>query len=91
MHSFARACAQGRLDRCTCDESKSSTESKEAWLAGGCGDNIQYGVKFTQKFMSWMTESQDLKSTVDHHNTIVGTKVMMILSIFYLLAIKNKK
>ncbi|ELT95360.1 hypothetical protein CAPTEDRAFT_222661 [Capitella teleta] len=76
VHTFSRACAQGRLDRCTCDESFSASKNKEAWLWGGCGDNIQYGMKFARRFLRWMRKSLDLQATADSHNSDVGIRVV---------------
>ncbi|WAR10005.1 WNT9A-like protein [Mya arenaria] len=50
VHTFARACSKGAIERCTCDESK-SLKNKEAWLWGGCGDNIKFGLKFSRRFL----------------------------------------
>lgn len=75
VHTFSRACAQGNLDRCTCDESFALKKNKEAWLWGGCGDNIKYGLKFAKKFLRWMRKSQDLQATSDSHNSDVGIRV----------------
>ena len=75
VHEFARACAQGIMDRCTCDESK-HLENTKTWLWGGCGDNIRFGLKFTRKFLrrSRRTE-KDIRAQVDEHNSGAGIKV----------------
>ncbi|XP_070187213.1 protein Wnt-9a-like [Littorina saxatilis] len=76
VHEFARACSQGTLDRCTCDESD-PVESKKTWLWGGCGDNIRFGVQFTRRFLKKAHKSgKDIRAKVDQHNSRVGIKVV---------------
>ena len=74
VHSFARACSRGQLDRCSCDDSFHPSKNKETWRWGGCGDNIQFARKFTKKFLR-SQKSQDLRALVDKHNTNVGVMV----------------
>ncbi|KAK6172047.1 hypothetical protein SNE40_018011 [Patella caerulea] len=76
VHAFARACSRGVLDRCTCDESK-HLENRKAWLWGGCGDNLRFGLKFTRKFLKRARKSgKDVRAKVDQHNSRVGIKVV---------------
>lgn len=75
VHEFARACSQGVLDRCTCDESNPA-ENKKTWLWGGCGDNIQFGLQFTRRFLKRANKAgKDIRAKVDQHNSRVGIKV----------------
>jgi hypothetical protein len=75
VHEFSRACSQGTLDRCTCDESNPE-ESKKSWLWGGCGDNIDFGVRFTRRFLKKGHKSgMDIRARVDQHNSRVGIRV----------------
>ena len=39
MHSMSQACSTNQLEGCTCDTTGGKT--REAWLWGGCGDNIK--------------------------------------------------
>ncbi|XP_005093595.2 protein Wnt-9a [Aplysia californica] len=76
VHEFARACAQGILDRCTCDESK-HLENTKTWLWGGCGDNIKFGLKFTRKFLRRARRAdKDIRAKVDVHNSGAGIKIV---------------
>ena len=81
-HSFSRACSMGRLERCTCDSPKKSQSLKEnvveeKWRWGACGDNIQFGQKFTKKFLNARGNEEDLRAKVDQHNSNVGVKVSL--------------
>ncbi|XP_046338484.1 protein Wnt-9a-like [Haliotis rufescens] len=76
VHAFASACSKGSLDRCTCDESK-HLENTKAWMWGGCGHNIRFGLKFTRKFLKRARKSgKDIRAKIDEHNSHVGIKVV---------------
>ncbi|XP_013420011.1 protein Wnt-9a [Lingula anatina] len=77
VHAFSRACSRGQLDRCTCDESFNNQKTRQAWLWGGCGDNIKFGSKFARKFLKAAKKSgQDLRAKMDQHNSNVGIKAV---------------
>ncbi|XP_043911164.1 protein Wnt-9b [Protopterus annectens] len=75
MHSLAKACSSGRMERCTCDDSP-DLKNKEAWQWGVCGDNLKYSVKFLKNFLGQKKVSKDLRARVDMHNTNVGIKAV---------------
>ncbi|XP_059152707.1 protein Wnt-9a-like, partial [Physella acuta] len=76
VHEISRACAQGRLDRCSCDESE-QLENTKTWLWGGCGDNIRFGSKFTNKFLKRAKGfEKDIRARVDEHNSRAGIKIV---------------
>ena len=75
VHTFARACSRGIIDRCTCDESK-NLKNKEAWLWGGCGDNVKFGLKFSRRFLrAGKRRGKDIRAKLDQHNIRLGRKV----------------
>ena len=74
-HSFARACGLGLLQRCTCDTSRKPKLPNDQWKWGGCGDNFQFGQKFTKKFLNARGHDEDLRAKLDMHNSNVGIKV----------------
>ncbi|BFZ15444.1 hypothetical protein BsWGS_18483 [Bradybaena similaris] len=76
VHEIARACAEGLIPKCTCDESK-DLDNAETWRWGGCGDNIRFGSRFTHKFLQLTKRSEmDIKAKVDTHNSHVGIRVV---------------
>ncbi|XP_062570951.1 protein Wnt-9a-like [Saccostrea cucullata] len=76
VHTFARGCRSGQIDRCTCDESK-HLNNVEAWKWGGCGDNIKFALKFTRRFLRRAkTRGKDVAAKVNQHNSRVGIKVV---------------
>ncbi|KAL8609353.1 hypothetical protein ACOMHN_008147 [Nucella lapillus] len=77
VHEIARACSQGHLDRCSCNESPTPAESKKTFLWGGCGDNIRFGLQFTRRFLKKARKSgKDIRAKVDQHNSRVGIKIV---------------
>ncbi|KAH9524028.1 Protein Wnt-9a [Bulinus truncatus] len=77
VHEVSRSCAEGSLDRCTCDETE-HLHNRETWLWGGCGDNIKFGLKFTRKFLRRNSASsdKDIRAKVDDHNNEAGIKTV---------------
>ncbi|XP_060842545.1 protein Wnt-5b-like [Rhopalosiphum padi] len=50
-HAMARACRDGRLNTCSCSRSGRPKDLRRDWVWGGCGDNMEYGYKFTKVFL----------------------------------------
>lgn len=59
MYSVTRACAQGTLIGCGCDDTvrKQDTEGQFEW--GGCSENLQFGAKFSEEFVDTREHIQD--------------------------------
>ncbi|XP_064646706.1 protein Wnt-9a-like [Lineus longissimus] len=77
VHTFARACSSGRLDRCTCGKTKN--KNTETWKLGGCGDNIKFGTRFSRRFLKARdtdSNSEDFRAKIDEHNTNVGLRIV---------------
>ncbi|KAG5886192.1 hypothetical protein JTB14_026546 [Gonioctena quinquepunctata] len=50
-HAISRACRDGQLASCGCSRMGRPKDLKKDWVWGGCGDNLEYGYKFTQSFI----------------------------------------
>lgn len=50
-YSVARACKDSQLASCGCARGRRPKNLRKEWIWGGCGDNLEYGYKFTQKFV----------------------------------------
>nr|CAD37167.2 Wnt9/14/15 protein [Platynereis dumerilii] len=74
VHTLSRACSTHQLERCSC--APSVRGRKDAWLWGGCDDNIQFGLRFTKRFFQAKALNKDLKANIDRHNSRVGLKVV---------------
>ncbi|KAI5692962.1 hypothetical protein M8J75_004880 [Diaphorina citri] len=48
VYAVARSCKDGSLPSCGCSRTARPKDLKREWLWGGCGDNLEYGYKFTQ-------------------------------------------
>ncbi|XP_035783163.1 protein Wnt-5-like isoform X1 [Anopheles albimanus] len=48
---IARACRDGQLASCGCSRSLRPTKLNEDWTWGGCGDDMEFGYKFSQTFI----------------------------------------
>ena len=55
LQAIARSCRNGDISACGCSTSKRPDTLNKDWVWGGCGDNVEYGYKFTKAFID-MTE-----------------------------------
>ncbi|XP_023215183.1 protein Wnt-5b-like [Centruroides vittatus] len=51
VHAIARACRDGQLSNCGCSRAQRPKNLHRDWIWGGCGDNIEYGYRFTEGFV----------------------------------------
>ncbi|XP_065200658.1 protein Wnt-5b-like [Planococcus citri] len=51
MHGIARTCRDGQLTRCGCSTLTRPADLSKEWIWKGCGDNLEYGYKFTRNFI----------------------------------------
>lgn len=89
-----RACTMGELPDCSCDKTtrrlvkKRTEESKDnsvgpdgEWEWGGCGDNINYGIRKSKDFMDTRYKKMsDMKTLVKLHNYAAGRLVRTTFS-----------
>lgn len=59
MYSVTRACAQGTLVGCGCDDTVRSTDTKGEFEWGGCSENLKYGAKFSEEFVDSKEQGLD--------------------------------
>ena len=75
-YSISRACADGHLRSCTCDNPrKEGVVTEEGWQWGGCGDNIRFADKFARKFLNSAEMHKDFRARVNMHNNEAGQTV----------------
>lgn len=84
----ARACADGKLKKCNCSSKEKRTKEnmdnidesyinvKKNWRWGGCGDNLQYGRRFTRKFLQLRSPRVDFQDSILNHNSDVGIRAV---------------
>ncbi|XP_067933939.1 protein Wnt-5a-like [Watersipora subatra] len=88
VHSISRACSSGDLTTCSCakvDRRRRRAEG-DTWRWGGCNDNLNYGLKFSQKFSDAPEEELhesllDASSLANLHNNKVGRKTIEELTL----------
>ncbi|XP_076356910.1 protein Wnt-5b-like [Tachypleus tridentatus] len=51
VHSIARGCRDGQLGSCGCSRANRPQKLHRDWIWGGCGDNTEYGYRFTEGFV----------------------------------------
>lgn len=51
LQAIARSCRNGDISSCGCSTSKRPSNLNKDWVWGGCGDNVEYGYKFTKAFV----------------------------------------
>lgn len=61
VHSVSRACRDGHLSTCGCSRARRPKDLNKEWIWGGCGDNIEYGYKFTQGFVDVREREKNFK------------------------------
>lgn len=67
VHSLARACSLGELESCTCDNTLETRRTKEAWLAGSCGDNVRAALNLAGRFQYSTYSPNQVLSQHSHH------------------------
>lgn len=69
-HSIARACAEGRMTKCSCGPKKHNREAQDfQW--GGCNDNLKHGKRVTRSFLDLRGGDGDEVSEILRHDSEV--------------------
>ena len=50
------------------------------WRWGGCSDNLEFGLEFTQQFVDGVEKGRDLRNIVNLHNARAGRTVSSFTS-----------
>uniref|UniRef100_A0A914D8N0 Protein Wnt n=2 Tax=Acrobeloides nanus TaxID=290746 RepID=A0A914D8N0_9BILA len=82
-HEIGRRCRLGMLKSCGCSEAQKPSSVQEDWTWGGCGDNVDYGYRFSRDFIDIREKeenhkrSEDLgRSLMNRWNNEVGRKIL---------------
>ncbi|KAF3428682.1 hypothetical protein E2986_02436 [Frieseomelitta varia] len=83
VYSISRSCRDGQLSSCGCSRSSRPRDLKRDWIWGGCGDNLEYGYKFTQAFVDVKERERSFKrgsreqgrSLMNLHNNEAGRRI----------------
>ncbi|EZA49633.1 hypothetical protein DMN91_006104 [Ooceraea biroi] len=85
VYSISRSCRDGQLSSCGCSRSNRPSDLNDDWIWGGCGDNLEYGYKFTRSFVdvrererSYKRGSREQgKSLMNLHNNEAGRRAVI--------------
>ena len=70
-HTVAKACGDGLLKSCSCDEDAVDfPSSNEVEYTQGCSDNVDYGLLVAERFLNkrFTSVGRDLKHELAQHN-----------------------
>eukprot|EP00096_Caligus_rogercresseyi_P009288 TRINITY_DN3127_c0_g1_i1.p1 TRINITY_DN3127_c0_g1~~TRINITY_DN3127_c0_g1_i1.p1 ORF type:complete len:372 (-),score=61.81 TRINITY_DN3127_c0_g1_i1:317-1432(-) len=67
VYSISRGCRDGQLSSCGCSDASRPNELKKEWIWGGCGDNINYGYKFSKNFIDIREREVNHEKGGDEH------------------------
>nr|UTS77825.1 Wnt5 [Sogatella furcifera] len=72
-HAISRSCREGQLSSCGCSRAARPRDLHRDWIWGGCGDNLEYGYKFTQGFVDVRErERRTKKGSKAHAKTLMN-------------------
>ncbi|KAK3104218.1 hypothetical protein FSP39_025392 [Pinctada imbricata] len=78
-YSIVQACSQGKLKRCSCDQSKKKGRlAPRGWRWGGCSADIKHGLKFSRQFLDAREIRQNKRSLMNKHNNRAGRKAVKV-------------
>ena len=92
MHSIARACSVGITTKCSCGALPNQPPVGD-YKWGGCGDDVQYGLAFSETFANPYKDKEDKRKKImmNKHNTEAGNQVSCgIRSNYSFYKIKNR-
>nr|BAW33241.1 wnt6 protein [Hemicentrotus pulcherrimus] len=75
-YAATQACSMGKLHQCGCanlPSGRNELDTNEAWVWGGCGDNVEYGYTKSKEFVdAHMKRRSDIGTLVTLHNNEAG-------------------
>lgn len=69
-HSIARACADGRMTKCSCGTRKKNRPD-HSFQWGGCNDNLKHGKRMTRTFLELRDGTNDEVTEILRHDSEV--------------------
>uniref|UniRef100_A0AC35EW13 Protein Wnt n=1 Tax=Panagrolaimus sp. PS1159 TaxID=55785 RepID=A0AC35EW13_9BILA len=76
-HEIGRRCRLGMLKSCGCSDTSKIPKDvapdgvKDDWQWGGCGDNVDYGIKFSKNFID-VREKETMKRSETHGRSLMN-------------------
>ncbi|KAG7296554.1 hypothetical protein JYU34_020346 [Plutella xylostella] len=83
--TVSRGCRDGRLASCGCARAPRPRSLHRDWLWAGCGDDLQYGYKFTESFIDIRERERKVKrgsreqgrQLMNRHNNEAGRRAVI--------------
>ncbi|OWR48186.1 Wnt-5b like protein, partial [Danaus plexippus plexippus] len=83
--SLSRACRDGTLSSCGCSRANRPRHLHKDWLWGGCGDDLEYGYRFTEDFVDIRERERKVKrgsreqgrQLMNRHNNEAGRRAVI--------------
>lgn len=86
-YAATQACSMGKLHQCGCanlPSGRNELDTNEAWVWGGCGDNVEYGYTKSKEFVdAHMKRRSDIGTLVTLHNNEAGRLVGIVIQLGY--------
>uniref|UniRef100_A0A914ZGS4 Protein Wnt n=1 Tax=Parascaris univalens TaxID=6257 RepID=A0A914ZGS4_PARUN len=72
-HEVGRRCRLGLLQSCGCSQAAKPSSVSSEWTWGGCGDNVEYGYRFSRDFIDVREKEQGFpKRSSDHGRSLMN-------------------
>ncbi|KAK3540511.1 hypothetical protein QTP70_032467 [Hemibagrus guttatus] len=88
VNAVSRACREGELSSCGCSRAARPKDLPRDWLWGGCGDNLNYGYRFSKEFVDAREREKTYEKTsmesarllMNLHNNEAGRRMVSDLA-----------
>lgn len=75
VNAVSRACREGELSTCGCSRAARPKDLPRDWLWGGCGDNVNYGYRFSREFVDAREREKNYpRGSVEHAHTLMNVQ-----------------
>lgn len=91
VNAVSRACREGELSSCGCSRAARPKDLPRDWLWGGCGDNLNYGYRFSKEFVDAREREktftkgsmESARLLMNLHNNEAGRRVRLLFLVFF--------
>ncbi|CAJ0933223.1 unnamed protein product, partial [Mesorhabditis belari] len=73
-HEIGKRCKKGELSSCTCSQEPKPKEVEDDYSWGGCGDNVDYGSRFSRDFIDIREKEESVKRSNDNGRSLMNRR-----------------